>query len=266
MAAQAPLRAAPPGMTRRPDHVVPPLTPELRSTVQVEIWSDIVCPWCYIGKRRFEAALARFPHRDDVEVVWRAFQLDASAPDELAGELVDHLAAKYGVSRAEGQAMHDSMTATAAAEGLTFRFDRARSGNTFSAHRLLHLCADRGLQGALKERLLSAYLCEGEPIGDPQTLVRLAAESGLEAAEVRAVLTGDRYAEAVRADERQAAAFGATGVPFFVVDRRYAVAGAQSADVLLEVLTTAWTDAHPLTLVPTSGSPAGGCADGSCAV
>jgi predicted DsbA family dithiol-disulfide isomerase len=233
--------------------------------VKIEIWSDIVCPWCYIGKRRLEAALARFPHRADVEVFWRAFELDASAPDERTGELVDHLAAKYSVSRTDAQAMHDSMTGTAAAEGLTFRFDRARSGNTFAAHRLLHLAGDRGVQGPLKERLLSAYLSEGEPIGDRETLVRLAAEIGLDAAEVRGVLDTDRYADAVRVDERQAAAFGATGVPFFVVDRRYAVAGAQPADVLLEVLEKAWADTHPLTLV-TAGrtSSTGACEDGTC--
>jgi len=237
-------------MTRSPDRVVASVhAPKLRSIVKVEIWSDIVCPWCYIGKRRFEAALACFPHRDDVEVSWRAFELDVSAPVERKGELVDDLAAKYGVSRTEAQAMHDSMTATAAADGLTFRFDRARSGNTFSAHRLLHLAAGRGIQDAMKERLLSAYLSEGEPIGNGETLVRLAGEAGLDDAEVRAVLDSNRYADAVRADERQAAALGATGVPFFVVDRRYAVAGAQPADVLLEVLEKAWTDRQPATLV-----------------
>jgi len=234
--------------------------------VQVEIWSDIVCPWCYIGKRRFEAALARFAHREEVEVTWRAFELDPSAPRERAGELVDSLAAKYGVSRQQAKAMHDSMTDTAAAVGVTFRFDQARSGNTFDAHRLLHLAGDRGVQDPVKERLLSAYLTEGEPIGDPETLVRLVGEAGLDGAEAREVLGSGRYADAVRADEREAAALGATGVPFFVVDRRYGVAGAQPPELLLEVLEKAAADAHPLTLVTAGAQASAGCDDGSCAV
>jgi predicted DsbA family dithiol-disulfide isomerase len=235
--------------------------------VKVEIWSDVVCPWCYIGKRRFEAALARFAHRDAVEVTWRAFELDPAAPRERAGDLADHLATKYRVSREEAQAMHDAMTATAAAEGLTFRFDRARSGNTFDAHRLLHLAADRGVQDAVKERLMSAYLTDGEPIGDPETLARLAAEAGLDADEARAVLAGDRYAAEVRSDERQAQALGATGVPFFVIDRRYGVAGAQPAEVIGEVLHKAWADEHPLTMVAADdGASAPACGDGACAV
>jgi predicted DsbA family dithiol-disulfide isomerase len=235
--------------------------------VQVQIWSDIVCPWCYIGKRRFEAALARFDHRAEVAVRWRAFELDPAAPRRREGSLVDHLAAKYGVDRGQAQAMHDAMTATAAEEGLAFRFDRARSGNTFDAHRLLHLAADRGVQDAVKERLLSAYLTDGEPIGDAGALARLAVEGGLDADDAGAVLAGDRYAPEVRADERQAQALGATGVPFFVIDGRYGVAGAQSADLLLEVLEKAWTDAHALTVVtPRGGASTAGCEDGTCAV
>ncbi|PZS29839.1 MAG: disulfide bond formation protein DsbA [Pseudonocardiales bacterium] len=234
--------------------------------MKVEIWSDVVCPWCYIGKRRFEAALARFAHRDEVEVTWRAFELDPAAPRGREGELADHLATKYGVSREQAQAMHDSMTERAAAEGLIFRFDRARSGNTFDAHRLLHLAADRGVQGAVKERLMSGYLIDGEAIGDPEALARLAAEAGLDPDEARAVLAGDGFAAEVRADEAQAQAFGVTGVPFFVVDRRYGVAGAQPAEVLLEVLGKAWADEHPLSLVAVGDEAAGACDDGSCAV
>ncbi|MGZ4615710.1 MAG: DsbA family oxidoreductase [Actinomycetes bacterium] len=236
--------------------------------MKVEIWSDVVCPWCYIGKRRFEAALARFPHAEQIQVEWKSFELDPSAPRRLDGDLADHLAAKYGVSRAEADGMHARMAGVAAEEGLEFRFDIARSGNTFDAHRLLHLAADRGLQGALKERLVQAYLTDGEAIGDPATLSRLAVEVGLPAADVDAVLDGDQYAEQVRADEREARALGITGVPFFVVDRTYGVSGAQPADVLLEVLQKAWTEAHPLTVIGGADAEAGdaSCADGSCAI
>jgi predicted DsbA family dithiol-disulfide isomerase len=232
--------------------------------VKVEIWSDIVCPWCAIGKRRFEAALDRFAHRDRVDVVWRSFELDPSAPRQRDVSAAEHLAAKYGVSTAEAEAMQARMTGNAAAEGLDFRFDIARSGNTFDAHRLLHLAAERGVQGAVKERLLVAYLTEGEPIGDPRVLSRLVAEAGLDRDEAAVVLAGDAYADAVRADEADGRSLGITGVPFFVVDRTYGVSGAQPADVLLPVLEKAWSEAHPLTMV--GGPDSASCADGSCEV
>jgi predicted DsbA family dithiol-disulfide isomerase len=234
--------------------------------VQVEIWSDVVCPWCAIGKRRFAAALARFPHRDEVTVRWRSFELDPGAPPEREVDNVEHLAAKYGMSRADAEAAQQRVAAAAAAEGWDFHLDRARGGNTVDAHRLLHLAAERGVQDAVKERLLAAYFEQGERIGDHPTLVRLAAEAGLDADEARAVLAGDRYREAVRADEAQARAYGITGVPFFVVDRRYGVSGAQPADVLLDVLERAWADAHPQALRTPAGGAGDACADGSCAV
>jgi predicted DsbA family dithiol-disulfide isomerase len=235
--------------------------------VKVEIWSDVVCPWCAIGKRRFEKALARFAHRDEVEVTWHSFELDPSAPREQDGDLADHLAAKYGLTRERAEAMHRQMTESAAAEGWDFHFERARRGNTFDAHRLLHLAAERGVQDAVKERLFRAYFTEGEAIADHATLVRLVAEAGLDADEARAVLASDRYAAEVRADERQAQAYGITGVPFFVVDRRYGVSGAQPPEALLQALETAWAEAHPLqVLTPAAGAGAAGaaCADGSC--
>jgi predicted DsbA family dithiol-disulfide isomerase len=235
--------------------------------VHVEIWSDIACPWCYVGKRRFEAALAGFEHREDVRVTWRSFELDPSAPRERPHDGATHLAQKYGTSREQALAMHERMTAVAAGEGLDFRFDLARGGNTFDAHRLIHLGAERGVQDAVKERLFRAYLTEGERIGDPETLVRLGAEVGLDADEAREVLASDRFADEVRADERQAQAFGINGVPFFVIDRAYGVSGAQPAETLLEVLDTAWAKSHPLqVLTPAGGTEGDACADGSCAV
>jgi len=232
--------------------------------MKVEIWSDVVCPWCYVGKRRFEAALARFEHRDHLQVVWRAFELDPSAPRARDGAYTERLAGKYRVSVAEAQAMIDRMVTAGAADGLAMRFDLARPGNTFDAHRLLHLALDRGVQDALKERLLAATFTEGAPIGDPDTLVGLAAEVGLDPDEVRATVDGDAYAAEVRADERRATALGISAVPFFVVDGAYGVSGAQPPDVLLGVLEQAWAESHPLTLV--TGGDAPGCSDDSCAV
>jgi predicted DsbA family dithiol-disulfide isomerase len=208
--------------------------------VLVEIWSDVVCPWCYIGKRRFEDAASRFRHTVDLEVVWRSFELDPTAPPEREGDAVEHLARKYGVTREQAQAMEDSVSRTAAKVGLEYHLDRARRGNTFDAHRLLHLAADRGVQGGLKERLLVAYFTDGEPIGDPDTLVRLGAEVGLDPTEMQGVLAGDAYTEAVRRDERLAIGLGATGVPFFVFGRALAVGGAQSPEILLEAMEHAW--------------------------
>jgi predicted DsbA family dithiol-disulfide isomerase len=233
----------------------------------VEIWSDVVCPWCAIGKHRFETALERFAHKDEVEVSYHSFELDPSAPRELDGDVTDHLATKYGIPREQAEDMHRQMTERAAADGWDFHFERARRGNTFDAHRLLHLAAERGVQSAVKERLFRGYFTDGEQIGDSETLVRLGAEVGLDADEARAVLASDRYAEDVRADEGQAQAYGITGVPFFVVDRKYGVSGAQPADALLQVLDTAWTEAHPRqVLTPAGGEDGEACADGSCSV
>ncbi|MEJ3655278.1 DsbA family oxidoreductase [Actinomycetes bacterium KLBMP 9759] len=235
--------------------------------MKVEIWSDVVCPWCAIGKRRFESALARFPHRDDVDVRWRSFELDPTAPRERTGDLAGHLASKYGVSLEQATTMNRQMTERAAEDGWDFHFEHARPGNTFDAHRLLHLAADRGVQDAVKERLFAAYLEEGEPIGDADALGRIAAAAGLDEAEAREVLAGDRYADEVRADERQARAYGINGVPFFVIDEKYGVSGAQPADALLEVLETAWREANPLqVLTPAGGAEGGACEDGSCAI
>jgi predicted DsbA family dithiol-disulfide isomerase len=213
--------------------------------MQVEIWSDVVCPWCYIGKRRFEHALERFAHADEVDVVWRSFELDPTAPAHGDLDLTNRLATKYGVTRDQAEAMTRRVTSIAAGEGLTYRLDIARPGRTFDAHRLLHLAADRGVQPALKEALLSAYQTQGEPIADHETLIRVAVSAGLDEDEVRHVLATDKYADDVRHDEREARALGITGVPFFVIDRRYGVGGAQSSDVLVEALDQAWADARP---------------------
>lgn len=234
--------------------------------MRVDIWSDVVCPWCYVGKRRFEAALAGFPHRADVEVVWHSFELDPRAPRLRDGDRLEHLAAKYGVSRDQAAAMDRRITEAAGELDLEVHLDRTRGGNTFDAHRLLHLAAEHGLAGAVKERFLRAYFTEGEPIGDPATLARLAVEAGLPADDVEAVLSGDRYAEAVRADEATARAYGASAVPFFVIDETYGISGAQPPEVFANVLERAWADTHGDAVPVAAAGPDDACADGACPV
>jgi len=212
----------------------------------VDVWSDIACPWCHVGKRRLEAALAGFEHCDDVEVRWRAFELNPDAPRvEEARPYAERLAAKYGTSLARGREMIRVMTETAAGDGLDFRFNRIRPGNTFDAHRLVHLAAERGLADAMKERLFLAYLSEGRAVGERETLLELAGEVGLDAREVAQVLDGDAHAHEVRRDEAEARALGVGGVPFFLVDGRLGLSGAQPAEVLLGVLRRAWDELRP---------------------
>jgi predicted DsbA family dithiol-disulfide isomerase len=212
----------------------------------IEIWSDVVCPWCYIGKRRFEAALERFEHRDEVSVLWRSFELDPDAPVNPDGSATERLAAKYGMSLERAEGMHANMTGLAAQDGLEYHLDLARGGNTFAAHRLIHEAAVHGHQAAAQERLMRAYFTEGEPISDRETLIRLVAELGVDADEARAALEHDRFSEDVREDEALASQLGIQGVPFFVVERRYGVSGAQPPDVLLNVLERAWDEAVSL--------------------
>jgi predicted DsbA family dithiol-disulfide isomerase len=233
--------------------------------MDVEIWSDVVCPWCYIGKRRFEEALAGFDHRDEVAVTYRSFQLDPSAPATSEGDPVDRLAAKYGMSRAQAEAAQARVTANAATVGLDFHLDKARSGNTFDAHRLIHYANSVGKQAAVKERLMAAYFVEGKPIGDRDVLLRLAVDEGLDKTAVRAVLDSDAYASDVRHDELEARQLGINGVPFFVLDRAYGVSGAQGAETLRAALQEAWTASHPLQMVAV-GDTDTTCSDESCAV
>ncbi|RBY82807.1 DsbA family oxidoreductase [Blastococcus sp. TF02A-26] len=230
--------------------------------MRVEVWSDVVCPWCYIGKRRLETALERFGHRDDVEVVWRSFELDPSVPEGETHPTLPALAAKYGRSVDEMRDMMRHVEETAAGEGLRYDLASGVSGNTLLAHEVLHLAAERGLQGEMKERLLHAYFEQGRSVFDVDSLVALAVEVGLEEAEVRQALGEHRFRPAVQEDIATARALGATGVPFFVVDRRYGASGAQPAELLLQVLERAWADAQPLQTVPA----AEGCEDGTCAV
>jgi predicted DsbA family dithiol-disulfide isomerase len=208
--------------------------------MQVEIWSDIACPWCYVGKRRFEAALAAFEHRDEVTVTWRSFELDPQAPVARSVDSATHLAQKYGMSREQAQTSQRRLADVAAVDGIDMRFDLSRGGNTFDAHRLMHLAEAHGVQDAMTERLMRAYFTEGEPIADADALTRLALEVGLPEDEVREVVAGTRYAAEVREDERTAMSLGIHAVPFIAVDRRIGAAGARPPEALGELLRQAW--------------------------
>jgi predicted DsbA family dithiol-disulfide isomerase len=200
----------------------------------------VACPWCYIGKRRFEAALSQFEHGDEVQVTWRSFELDGEAPHERTGDRAEHLAKKYGMTVAQAREAEQRLTDAAAGEGLGFRFDMARSGNTFDAHRLVHLAEEQDLQDAMKERLLQAYFTEGELMSDHDTLVRLALEVGVDEQLARETLASDRFAREVRDDERTAGELGISAVPTFVVDRKLGTSGAQPPEALLELLREGW--------------------------
>ncbi len=235
--------------------------------MRVEIWSDIACPWCYIGKARFEKGLAEFAHRDEVEVVHRSFELDPGRAKGETEQVVDMLAAKYGRTREEAASMEANVAANAQSEGLGYRTEGRDHGSTFDIHRLLHLAKARGRQDELLTLAYRANFAEERSVFDDEVLVALAEEAGLEADEARAVLADpEAYADDVRTDEREAAELGANAVPFFVLDRRYGISGSQPSEVFVQALEQAWKD-RPATALTTVGGDAAGCdADGACEV
>lgn len=254
-------------MTTSPTPALTPLTAPPR-TIRVEVWSDVACPWCFIGKRRLAAALAQFPHRDHVEVVWRSYQLSPGTPTGPGRPEVEALAEMKGLDRDQVRQMFAHVTAVAATDGLRYDFDRTLAFHTFDAHRLLHLAARAGgapLVEATMEALFSAHFEQGVDLGADGALVALAgrvgfADHGWDDARVAAALAGDEAADAVRADLEEARALGVTGVPFFVVDRRYAVSGAQPAEVLAQLLDAGWREANPLTTLAAGDA----CTDDGC--
>jgi predicted DsbA family dithiol-disulfide isomerase len=228
--------------------------------VKVEIWADVVCPWCYIGKRRFEAALAQFAHHDDVEVVHRSFQLDPSAPRGVTRPTREVLAEKY--RGADLDQMFRRVEGIAAAEGLDYHLARGTSGNTVDALRLLHAAAAAGLGEKAWELFYRAYFTQQRSVFDRDPLVELAVEAGLSSEVAEAVLDSDDYASAVEDDTRTAASLGAAGVPFFVADRRVGVAGAQPVEVMLAMLEQAWQAEHPVQIVASADGET--CTDSAC--
>ncbi len=210
--------------------------------MKVEIWSDVMCPFCYIGKRRFEHALAQFPQREEIEVVWKSFQLDPEMPTEAGTNINEYLAERKGWTVQYAEQVNSQVTAMAAEVGLTYDFDKAVVANSFDAHRFSHLAAQHGLGDAAEESLFKAYFTEGKNIADHAVLAELGASIGLDAAEVSATLAGTSYAGEVRQDIAEAAALGARGVPFFVIDRKYAVSGAQPQEVFLQALERSYKE------------------------
>jgi predicted DsbA family dithiol-disulfide isomerase len=208
--------------------------------MQLEIWSDIMCPFCYMGKRRLEKAMQEFPHAEEIQVVWRSYQLD---PDlkPARKSIHEYLAERKGMSRDWSVRVHAQVEQSAAELGLSYNFDTVVVANSFDAHRLLHLSRRDGLQERLQERLFAAYFTEGRDMGDADTLVGLGTEIGMDQSEIRTMLAGDLFADDVRRECREADELGAEGVPFFVIDRRHGFTGAQPSEVIRERLQKAWT-------------------------
>jgi len=204
--------------------------------MRIEIWSDVICPWCYIGKRHFEKALEQFGQHPDINVIWRSFELDRNAPQQYPGTLEERLASKYGVSMLEAAAMNARVTAVAKKAGLEYDLANARPGNTFDAHRLLHFAKSKNLGDQAAECIMQAYFSESLPVGDRAALACLAPKFGIAETEAAKMLESDDYADVVRADELRATEFGVTGVPFFVFDERSGISGAQPVEVLFEAL------------------------------
>ncbi len=212
----------------------------MKETMKIDIWSDIMCPFCYIGKRKLEGALEQFEHKDDVQIVWYSFQLDPTMKYEAGKDIHGYLAAKYGKTREWSVSVHNQMTETAKKEGLTYNFDKALIANSFDAHRLIQLAKTKGLADAAEEKLFRAYFTEGKNISDHNTLMQIGMELGLGAVEVGEMLNSDAFADEVHNDIHMAQTLGISGVPFFLLDERYGISGAQPVKVFTDGLQQAW--------------------------
>lgn len=213
--------------------------------IRIDVWSDVACPWCYIGKRNLEAGLAAAAEGSDapeVEVVYHSYELSPDMPTDVEGTELELLSRRKGIPEAQVRQMFEHVTGVAAQAGLRYDFDTVLPANTVKAHELIHFAAANGLQDEMKERLLAAHFTEGRHVGKLDELVVLAAEVGLDAAEAREALESERYLPAVRADQQQAAAYGIQGVPFFVIDGQYGVSGAQPAAAFTQIVTQLWDE------------------------
>lgn len=231
--------------------------------MKVEIWSDIACPFCYIGKRKFEHALVGFEQKDEVEVVYKSFQLDPNAPQNTTETMNQMLAKKYGQSIEQVEQMQKQVTAQANEVGLDYHLNDAKMTNTLDAHRLIHLAKEKGKMSEMKEQLLKSYFVEGKHVGEIESLIDIAATVGLDKEEVTSVLASNQYKKEVEQDMQEGVQLGVQGVPFFVFNRKYAVSGAQSSNVFSEVLTKVIEEekqSQPLNVVKQGDA----CTDGSC--
>lgn len=237
--------------------------------MKIEVWSDFVCPFCYIGKRRLEEALVKFPHRDEVEIEFKSFELDPNSPKDSNESIHEMLAAKYGTSVEEAKRMNEGVGQQAASVGLTFNFEKMTPTNTFDAHRLAHFAKTKGKDGDVTEKLLHAYFTDSKKLNNHDTLVEIAKTAGLDEAEVTAVLKDEQvYADDVRFDERTAQEIGVRGVPFFVINQKYAISGAQPPETFLGALEKVWKEENAAPTLQELSSDSGGvsCTDDGCEV
>jgi predicted DsbA family dithiol-disulfide isomerase len=235
--------------------------------MNVDIWSDIACPWCFIGKRRFEKALAQFPHKDQVAVTWHSFQLDPTLPEHYDGTELEYLSQRKGMPEARVAEMFEHVAEVAAGEGLAYDFGNVVVANSFPGHELLHLAKARGQDGAadaVKEALLSAHFEQGKDIGSREVLVEVGTAAGLSETEINAALDAGTYRDSVRADIREAQTLGIQGVPFFVFDRKYGVSGAQPSELFAQALDTAWRESNPLVMVADADLTGEACGPEGC--
>lgn len=236
--------------------------------LQVEIWSDIMCPFCYIGKRHFEEALNKFTDRENIEIVWKSFQLDPEIPAVISKpqNVYEYLANRKGMSYDQSVSMHQNVTAMAQKAGLEYNFDKTVIANSFNAHKVIQLAKTKGLGDTIEERFFKAYFTEGKNLADSTTLAELGSDIGLDKEEILHALKDDRYAYLVNQDITEARQIGVTGVPFFVFNRKYAVSGAQPADAFLKTIEKAyaeWRLDNPRPKLDISNGPA--CTpEGSC--
>lgn len=224
--------------------------------MKIDIWSDVACPFCFIGKRHLEAALEKFPQKDKVEVTWHSFELDPGAAIDYKENQYELLAKKYGMSPEQAKESTERVAASGAATGINFDFDRVIPTNTFNAHRLIQLAAQHGKQNEVEELLFTAMFTEGKHVGRIETLEAIGAAAGLD---TTGLFTSDAYTKNVRADEAEAQELGIRGVPFFVFDRKYAVSGAQPVNVFEQTLQKVWEESRPVDV-----TPGGVCEDGVC--
>ncbi|MGM7636082.1 DsbA family oxidoreductase [Bacillus sp. Hm123] len=234
--------------------------------MKIEIWSDFVCPFCYIGKRRLEKALEQFPHKDEVDVVYKSYELDPNAKQEDEQHIYEALAEKYGTSVEQAKQMTENVKRQAAETGLPFNFDNMRSVNTFRAHRLAKYAKEQGKEKEMVERLLKAYFTDSMNVNDQAVLVGLAKEVGLPEESVQELLVSDRFAEEVRADENLARKLGVQGVPFFVINEKYAISGAQPTEAFLNALEKVWEEENESPVLTDLSTKATGstCTDEGC--